>query len=85
MMIKRSKFTFTAAFALATIASPAFAATTRTVPHRRLYNLAPDRRGYDVYDYAPDQGVAPPSDPVNNPSTSGGGSMGYNKYMGHAH
>jgi hypothetical protein len=39
--------------------------------------------GMRAYNYVPQ--AAQPSDPVNNPITSGGGSMGYNKYMGHAH
>lgn len=37
-MIKRSRFAFMAAFALATIASPAFAQTARTAPHRHIYS-----------------------------------------------
>lgn len=89
-MINKSKCAFTVAVALSSMASPAFAAGT--VPHRHVYNFAQDRPAYDAYDYAPNPGVAlpsgpvnKPSDPVNNPTSSGGGSMGFNKYMGHAH
>jgi hypothetical protein len=74
-----------AAIALVTavgVASPAFA---RTAPDRHTHNVAPDRPGYGSYAYAPDRGVVSPSDPVNNPATTGAGSEGYNKYMGHAH
>jgi hypothetical protein len=85
MMINKWKFAFMVAVALSSMASPAFARVARTAPHRRVYNFAPDRPAYGANDYAPDPGVASPSDPVNNPAMSGGGSMGYNKYMGHAH
>jgi hypothetical protein len=85
MMINKSKFAFMVTVALSSMASPAFAQIARTAPHRHVYNLAPDRPAYGANDHAPDPGVASPSDPVNNPGTSGGGSMGYNKYMGHAH
>lgn len=88
MMINKSKVGFMAAVTLLSIATPAFSWTGRTAPHRHVYNL-PDP---PVYDQAPDPGVArpsnpadKPSDPVDNPTTSGGGSMGFNKYMGHAH
>ena len=74
-----------AVIALAAAVGMAAPALARTAPHRHTHNVAPDRPGYGSYAYAPDPGVASPSDSVNNPTTSGGGSMGYNKYMGHAH
>lgn len=77
-MSNKSKFAFVAAVTLATLASPAFAWTARTTPHRHLYNYVPDG---PVYNYAPDPSGVP--DPVNNPSTTGGGSLGYNKCAGH--
>jgi hypothetical protein len=58
------------------VSAPAFA---RTMHHQRRDNVS----GLRAYNYAPQ--ATQPSDPVNNPTTSGGGSMGYNKYMGHAH
>ena len=73
--------------AIALVAAVGMAATAfaRTGPHRHTHNVAPDRPGYGSYAYAPDPGFTSRSDPVNNPTTAGGGSMGYNKYMGHAH
>lgn len=83
-MIDKSKFAFMAAVALLSIASPALAWTARTAPHRHVYHFAPNR---PVYNYAPDLGVASPSNgvdnPVDNPATTGGGSMGYNACAGH--
>jgi hypothetical protein len=81
-MNSKSKLAAVALVAAVGVAAPAFA---RTALHRHTHNVAPDRPGYGSYAYAPDPGVASSSDPVNNPTTSGGGSMGYNKYMGHGH
>jgi hypothetical protein len=62
------------------VSAPAFA---RTMHHQQRDNVS----GLRAYNYAPQATpqATQPSDPVNNPITSGGGSMGYNKYMGHAH
>jgi hypothetical protein len=75
MIINKSKLAFMAALALASIVSPAFAQTDGTAHQRHLY------------DYAPGAGPGPashlPSHSVDNPSTAGGGSMGYNECAGH--
>lgn len=76
-MINKSKLAFIAAVALASIASPAFAQAATAASHPHLY--APDR---PVYNYAPNAGAVP--NPVDNPATTGGGSMGYNACAGHA-
>lgn len=75
-MIDKSKFAFIAAVALASIASPALAQTARSAPHRHLYNFAPNQP-------APDADVASPSNPVDDPAMTGGGTSGYNECAGH--
>jgi hypothetical protein len=62
------------------VSAPAFA---RTMHHQQRDSVSGSR----TYNYAPQATpqATQPSDPVNNPTDSGGGSMGYNKYMGHAH
>jgi hypothetical protein len=62
------------------VSAPAFA--------RTMHNQQRDSAsGLRAYNYAPQPTpqATQPSDPMNNPTMSGGGSMGYNKYMGHAH
>jgi hypothetical protein len=92
-MIMKSKIAALVAVATVSIASPVLAQSAH--PHRWNSAQANSRRGVHAFARVP--GAAPfspdpamtgggsPSDPVNNPTTSGGGSMGYNKYMGHAH
>jgi hypothetical protein len=81
-MNSKSKLAAIALVAVVGVATPAFA---RNAVNRHNHNVAPDRPGYGSYAYAPKPGVSSPSDPVNNPATTGAGSEGYNKYMGHAH
>ena len=83
-MNSKSKLALLAVIATATIASPAFAQDATAVTHRHHYvhrSVNNDRPGYQAY-----ARVAPagnPTDPVNNPAMTGGGSMGYNACAGH--
>jgi hypothetical protein len=85
-----------AAIALVAAIGAATPAVAFAANHAQLYRSSPrqsvpyrqnaDRaNGLGAYARVPGPESVTPSDPVNNPVTSGGGSMGYNKYMGHAH
>jgi hypothetical protein len=83
-MINKSKLTFVAAIALASMALPAFAqtATTAAYQHRYAHNRSVRNdysRGENAYARVP----APSSNPVDDPAMTGGGSMGYNACAGH--
>jgi hypothetical protein len=85
-----------AAIALVAAIGAATPAVAFAANHAQLYRASPSQfvpygrnadraNGLDAYARVPGSASVTPSDPVNNPITSGGGSMGYNKYMGHAH
>lgn len=78
-----SKFAFVAAVALASVAPPALAQSSRTVHHRHVYNYAPGQRAYDYVPNAGTSNTGTVDKPVDNPVTTGGGSMGYNQCAGH--
>lgn len=92
-MVTKSKIAALVAVAAVSIASPVLARSP--YPHRWNSPQANPRSGLQSFATVPGAapssrdpaatGVGSSSDPVNNPTTSGGGSMGYNKYMGHAH
>jgi hypothetical protein len=84
-----------AAIALVAAIGAATPAVAFSANQAQLYGSSPSKfvrhgrnadraNGLGAYASVPGSAVMP-SDPVNNPVTSGGGSMGYNKYMGHAH
>lgn len=81
-MVTKSKIAALVAIAIVSIASPVLARS----PDPHHWNSRSGLHAFaTVPGAAPLTGRGSPSDPVNNPLTSGGGSMGYNKYMGHAH
>lgn len=79
MTINTSKLAVTAAVALATIGSPAFAA-------HRHHHYVSNRPVYTDYARNPGahaQDALPASNPTDDPALTGGGSLGYNKCGGH--
>jgi hypothetical protein len=92
-MVTKMRIAALVAAATMSVTSPVLAQSPHQ--HRRTFPQINSRSGRQAFARVP--GTAPfspdpamtgggsPSDPVNNPMTSGGGSMGYNKYMGHAH
>jgi hypothetical protein len=85
-----------AAFALVAAIGAATPAVAFAANHAQLHRSSPSQfvrygrnadraNGLGAYARVPGAPSVTAADPVNNPATSGGGSMGYNKYMGHAH
>jgi hypothetical protein len=79
-MSKTSRTALIAALAAAAVAAPTLSQTAAArlasrhhaaAPYGRLYNDAPG----GLYDYAPGPAISPFS---NDPSATGGGSLGYN-------
>jgi hypothetical protein len=88
-MVTKSKIAALVAVAAVSVASPVFARS----PHPHRWNSSQANPHSGLHAFATVTGAAPsldpggrsPSNPVDNPATAGGGSMGYNHYMGHAH
>jgi hypothetical protein len=78
MMINKKVAFVASAVALASIASPVFATTAR---HRYHYAHRAVSNYQTGAGYRANAAVVP--DPVDNPATTGGGSMGYNQCAGH--
>ena len=78
-MINKSKLALITAVGITAvglaIASPAFAQPVRSEHHRHIYNYVPNQQ------IAPGPGAA--SNPLDDPSMTGGGSAGYNACGGH--
>jgi hypothetical protein len=81
-MIIKSKVGFIAAAALAGVASLAFSQTAATAAHHHHYV---HRHVYTSTDagYRTNAAIVPVSNATDNPSTTGGGSEGYNECAGH--
>jgi hypothetical protein len=87
-MTNKSKLACVAAIALATMASPVFAQTATTAPHRHHYVQRPVYNARADRGYRANASVMPPAgpaaNPVDDPAMTGGGNMGYNACAGHA-
>lgn len=81
-MISKSKLAFTAAVALASIGSLALGQTAATAAHRHHHYAHPHVSSVDA-GYRANASVTPAAVNSDDPSLTGGGSLGFNKCGGH--